>query len=193
MDIHLPSFISIKKFVKRFPFRVRLYAAASLFVLGWSLFCYKTVTHYFRLQALSDEVALLSSTAKLVEKQKTLHRLIEKQIAAATPGYLSQVVESLPLLEKEKEHLLLLAQQFPNTAPLRDRLLFLQSGQNRIRLDGSHMQMDGGDLRNFLEAVEGSRYDGAGGKPFLLIKKFDLLRCAKEGDEAVYSVQAELQ
>jgi len=53
--------------------------------------------------------------------------------------------------------------------------------------------MDDADLRNFLEAVEGARYNMAEGKPFLLIKKFDLIKCTKENGEAVYSVQVELQ
>lgn len=147
---------------------------------------------YFRLQSLSYEVAYLSSKAKSAERQKTIFHLIEKQNALSSSNYMSQVME-IPLLEKERETLTRLTAPFPNTAPLYNRLLFLQSGQNRIRFDGGRIHMDDADLRNFLEAVEGARYNMAEGKPFLLIKKFDLIKCTKENGEAVYSVQVELQ
>ena len=52
--------------------------------------------------------------------------------------------------------------------------------------------MDLSDLRNFLVAVEGDRYDAPQGKPFLVMKKFDLRKHHEKGDEKIYSIDVEL-
>ena len=154
------------------------------------------MSRYQRLKALSTEVAALVSRGEALEKQKFMRKKMEEQIRRAPKNYIKEHIETLPLLQGERQRVLSLAKQFSDNAPLRERVQFLESGQNQISFDELHfnhrVQMDLGDLRKFLEAVEGDRYDALKNKPFLVIKKFDLLKCYEKGDEKVYSIYAEL-
>ena len=192
-------FSSAKKFpglLGTAPLWIRLSGIGALFLVCWSIACMTQMGRYQRLKALSTEVSALVSRGEDLEKQKMLHKKMEEQIRRAPKNYIKEHIETLPLLQGERQRVLSLAKQYPDNAPLRERVQFLESGQNQISFDELHfnhrVQMDLGDLRKFLEAVEGDRYDALKNKPFLVIKKFDLLKCYEKGDEKVYSIYAEL-
>lgn len=200
MDFSFPRLQTLfptQESLAKIPFKIRLISLITLFALCWTLWCYHALSSYHKLQSLSAEITILSAKAQKLEKQKLLYQKIQKQMACASPDYLSQVVETMPLLEAEKKRVAKLAKQFPENPSLKERALFLDSGQNQILFEDlqfSHRaQMDASDLRKFLETVEGDPYDRTTGKPFLLIKKFDLLKCYEKGDEKVYSIHVELQ
>ena len=192
----LQTLFSSKAFLTRIPFKVRLALIAAFFVICWTLWCQQSLANHRRLQSLSAEISTLSAQALKCKKQKELYQTMQKQNSLASPDYLAQVVESIPLLEGEKKRVSSLAKQFPDNSSLKERISFLDTDQNRIHFDESgnfsRVQMDVYDLRKFLEAVEGDRYDLKAGKPFLLIKRFDLLKSYEKGDEKVYSVQGEI-
>jgi len=159
---------------------------------------------YTAIKTYRDEVAALEDRAASLNRQKTLRGRMEEQIRSAANNYVKEKVETLELLKDEKLRVAALAKQFPDNAFLKERLLFLESDQNQIQfveeragkdlhLRLSHrVQMGLGDLKRFLETLEGDRYDPTQHKPFLIIKKFDLLKCYEKGDEKVYSIHTEI-
>ena len=206
MDFFSPRlqtfFPSLQKRIKEIPFWVRM-GALSLVLLGvWALTCQKAIHRYGEIQSMRQEISLLSSRAVALQAQNNRYRELEKQALQGERDYLKQVVEQMPLLEGEKRRAKILSRQFPDNASLHERISFLDSPQNRMQFEPldhpfeyrlSHrVQMDLSDLRNVLEALEGGRYDATQGKPFLLIKKFDLLKCDEKGGEKVYSIDMEL-
>jgi len=183
---------------------MRFSAALLMMTLCWAVAFQKVLSHHQRLKILASEIASLTKQAEAFEKQKELHKKMDQQISEASRGYLKEFVEKLPLLQGEKERVAALTKQFPDNTSLKERLLFLEGDQNQIRFDTirqgadlehrliRRVQMDPSDLRKFLEAVDSDRYDATQKKPFLLMKKFDLLKCYEKGDEKVYSIYAEI-
>ena len=170
----------------------------------WGSVCLLAFTHHQKLNDLSNEIEILVRRQEALEKEKLLHKKMEEQIKIGQRDYLKQSVETLELLQAEKGRVSTLAKQFPENSSLKERLLFLEGDQNQIRFESlrenetvehhlaHRVQMDLSDLKKFLEAVDGDRYDATQMKPFLLVKKFDLLKCYEKGDEKVYSIYAEL-
>jgi len=193
----IQALFPIQEIIKKISFKERLILFIALLIFGWSFWCYKTFCRYHYLQALSAEVALLSHQAQKLKKQNEWHQKIQQQRFQANPDYLAQVIEPMTLLDGEKKRASFLAQLFPDNSPLKERLLFLNSNQNQIHFEDlcfSHrIQMNASDLRRVLEALETDRYNSTRGKPFFLMKKFDLIKCYEKGDEKVYSVQVELE
>lgn len=177
---------------------------SALLLLGYTATVLKLLNTQRQINRCAEEVSLLSLKREALEKQKTLHQKMESQIHRASKDYIQQSIESLTCLHGEHLRVAALAKQFPDNSFLKERLLFLSSDQNKIhfetRREGtdillhlSHrVQMDQNDLKTFLEAVEGDRYDEKGNKPFLVMKKFDLMKCYEKGDEKVYSIHAEI-
>ncbi len=186
------------------PFWVKLSCLMGALVICFSTTCLLIFSRHQKLNDLSLQISALAARAEGLQKQKQLHELMKKQVAKGEQGYIKKKVESIPLLQGEHIRVAALAKQFPDNAPLKERLQFLQSDQNRIVFESTkdetilehrlihRVQMDVRDLRNFLEAVEGDRYDATEHKPFLVMKKFDLIKCYEKGDEKVYSIHAEL-
>jgi hypothetical protein len=202
-------FSSTKKLIgraKNAPFWTRLATLSIVFLISWLLICQRALHHHSKLRSFSKDITTLERKAHHLEKQKMIQRQIQQMQHQAYRDYLAQVVEPLPLLQQERERVASLTKQFPDNFSLKERLLFLDSDQNRIRFEqdlnrsGQYtecrfahvVQMDLSNLRKFLEAVEGDRYDASQGKPLLLMKKFDLRKCYEKGDEKVYSIDVEL-
>lgn len=165
--------------------------------LCWSGLCLTFWHRYQKLKTLSSEVSVLIKQRDALEKQAHLHKRRQEQNTKAQPGYVKANIESISLLQEERLRVTALAKQFPDNTSLKERLSFLESDQNRICFNNHlifkhRVQMDLSDLRKFLEAVEQDRYDATQGRPFLLMKKFDLVKCYEKGDERVYSIHAEL-
>ncbi len=170
----------------------------------WAATCLFFLSRHQKIKTLSSEISALAVRAEALEKQKALYAKMKEQISRAPQGYIKQSIETIPLLQAERLRVAALAKQFPDNPSLKERLQFLESDQNQIRFEALHkelheelhlshrVQMDLSDLRKFLEAVEGDRYDATKEKPFFLMKKFDLLKCYEKGDEKVYSIHAEL-
>jgi hypothetical protein len=207
MDIpssRIQTFLSAQKKILAQPFWVRLCALAILLLVGWVATCSFFVRQHKKLKTLSTEVEVLVSLAEALEKQKGLYAQMKEQMARAPGDYVKKTVEGVQLLKGERLRAAALAKQFPDNISLRERLQFLASDQNHICFDTARegtgvqlrlrrrVQMDGDDLRKFLELVEGDRYDATQGRPLLVMKKFDLLKCYEKGDEKVYSIDAEL-
>lgn len=200
----LQALFPAAKKLLRLPFWARLSGVVALMLFCFMTTCKIMLSRHQKVKNLSSEVAVLVSRKEALEKQKALRKKMEEQILQAPQGFLKQSIETLPLLQGERQRVAALAKQFPDNPSLKDRLLFLEGDQNQIHFEtfreGSDLQhhlshrvqMDLSDLRKFLEAVEGDRYDATQKKPFLVVKKFDLLKCYEKGDEKVYSIQAEL-
>ncbi len=175
-----------------------------LMVCLWVAACFIALTHHQKLNDLSYEISALTQRAELLEKETLLHQKMKEQIKMAQRDYLKQSVETQQLLQAEKRRVMALTKQFPDNTSLKERLLFLEGDQNQIHFETvregegiehhltHRVQMDLNDLKKFLEAVDGDRYDATQKKPFLLMKKFDLMKCYEKGDEKVYSIYAEL-
>ncbi len=189
---------------QKIPFWIRLSAVLLMMLFCWAVVFQNAISRHERLKILASEIAFLSNRAEALEKQKELRKKMELQISEAVRGYLKESVEPLPLLQGEKERVAALTKQFPDNPSLKERLHFLESDQNQIRFDSirqgtdlehrlaRRVQMDLNDLKKFLEAVDTDRYDATQKRPFLVMKKFDLLKCYEKGDEKVYSIYAEI-
>jgi hypothetical protein len=189
---------------RKIPFWIRFSIVLLMMMFCWIVAIQTSLSHHEQLKILATEISSLTNRAEALEKQKELQKKMELQISEATRGYLKETVEKLPLLQGEKERVVALSKQFPDNPSLKERLHFLESEQNQIRFDSirhgaeiehrleRRVQMDLSDLKKFLEAVDTDRYDATQKKPFLLMKKFDLLKCYEKGDEKVYSIYAEL-
>lgn len=172
--------------------------------ISWLAVALFFLHQHHKLKEFTVEVSSLVEQAKKVERHKELHARMKEQAQKARTHFIQQTVETLTLLQPEKSRVAALAKQFPDNPSLKERLQFLESDQNQIQFelamaeDGVHLklqhrvQMDLNDLKIFLEAVDQDRYDASKGKPFFLMKKFDLLKCYEKGDEKVYSIDVEL-
>jgi len=170
----------------------------------WVSISLLALSHHQKLNDLSNQIEMLAERAEMLGKEKLLHKKMEDQIKIGQRDYLKQSVETQQLLQAEKGRVSMLAKQFPDNCSLKERLLFLEGDQNQIHFEAlregettehhltHRVQMDLSDLKKFLEAVDGDRYDASHMKPFLLMKKFDLVKCYEKGDENVYSIYAEL-
>ena len=186
------------------PLWIKLSLTAALLLMGYCTSVFWLLEKYHRVNQCAEEVALLCLRREALEKQKMLHKKMEAQISRGAKDYIKQSLESISCLQGEHLRVAALAKQFPDNPFLKERLLFLSSDQNQIHFEqkreGSEVhlhlshrvQMDLNDLKTFLEAVEGDRYDDRENKPFLVMKKFDLMKCYEKGDEKVYSIHAEI-
>lgn len=204
ISARIQALLQSPKKLLNIPFWIRLSGLILLMVCLWGITSFVTLTYHQKLNDLSDEICVLKRRAEALEKETLLHQKMKEQIKMAQRDYLKQSVETLQLLQGEKGRVTALAKQFPDNSSLKERLLFLEGGQNHIHFETireddtfehhltHRVQMDLSDLKKFLEAVDGDRYDATQKKPFLLMKKFDLVKCYEKGDEKVYSIYAEL-
>lgn len=158
------------------------------------------------LQIWTKQIESLEERALSAEASKATRDTVWQKAQHSHPQYLSQVVETLPLLKPELNRVQALAWQYPSNTALQERLSFLQGDKNRIRFiqaaersgpffqETEHkmqnsVQMNEDDLRNFLSVIEDK---DAKDRPILFIKTFDLQRVKEKADEIVYNVQVEL-
>ena len=157
-----------------------------------------------QLKALGEQIAVLEKKALFLKEQKTKQDYAWELAQKNNPCYLSQIVESLPLLTPELHRVQALSRQYPENQVLRERLAFLQGEKNRIRFVQqiertgpffhetelklqNAVQMNTDDLRKFLVAVEGDDYSAN-----LVIKEFELFKQREKADEVVYNIQMEM-
>lgn len=158
-----------------------------------------------QIQAWTKKISDLEERATLSENSKSTRDTAWQSAKQSNPHYLSEVVETLPLLTQELSRVQALAKQYPSNSALQERLSFLQGDKNKIRFiqqaerSGSFfqetehkmqnaVQMNEDDLKQFLTAVEADSKD----RPLLIIKEFELKKLKEKADETVYNVQAEL-
>ncbi len=158
-----------------------------------------------QLQAWTRKVSDYEDRATSSESSKIAQELVWQSAQQSNPQFLSQVIETLPLLTPELSRVQALAKQYPSNSALQERLAFLQGDKNRIRFiqqaerSGSFfqetehkmqntVQMNEDDLIKFLTAIEADSKD----RPLLIIKEFELKKLKEKADETVYNVQAEL-
>lgn len=207
MDLNsarIHTFFRSTKKLLAIPFWIRLSFLIVFMMCAWGSVFFIALHRHHELDELSGEIGALTQRAEALEKETHLHKKMKEQIKVAQRDYLKQSVETMQLLQAEKGRVTALAKQFPDNTSLKERLLFLEGNQNRIHFDTiregegiehhltHRVQMDLDDLKKFLEAVDGDRYDATQKKPFLVTKKFDLIKCYEKGDEKVYSIYAEL-
>jgi len=157
-----------------------------------------------KLKAWTEQTELLEQKAISSQRLQTTQQNLWQGVKKSHPQYLSQVIETLPLLGPELHRVQALARQYPENRALQERLSFLQGDKNRIRFtqeaqrEGSFfletdikmqntVQMNEEDLRKFLYAIEEQE-----DRPLLLVKDFDLKKVKEKADETVFIVQAEL-
>jgi hypothetical protein len=162
-----------------------------------------------QLKILGKQIAALEKKALFLKEQKAKQDYVWNLAQKGDSCYLSQVVESLPLLTPELHRVQALSRHYPENQVLRERLAFLQGEKNRIKFVqqieriGSFfheaelklqntVQMNGDDLRKFLVAVEGDDYSANQERPILIIKDFELIKQKEKADEAVYNIQIEI-
>jgi hypothetical protein len=158
------------------------------------------------LQIGTKQIESLEERAILAEASKAIRNTVWQKAQHSNPQYLSQVVETLPLLKPELNRVQALARQYPSNTALQERISFLQSDKNRIHFiqvdqrsgpffqETEHkmqnsVQMNEDDLRNFLTVIEDKNTKD---RPLLFMKTFDLKRLKEKADEIVYNVQVEL-
>lgn len=158
-----------------------------------------------QIQAWTKKISDLEERATASENSKSSRDSVWQSAKQSNPYYLSEVVETLPLLTPELSRVQALAKQYPSNSALQERLSFLQGDKNKIRFiqqaerSGSFfqetehkmqntVQMNEDDLKKFLAAIEADSKD----RPLLIIKEFELKKLKEKADETVYNVQAEL-
>lgn len=182
------------------PLLLMMLGLVPLFLLIWCLE-EKRAT----LEILSKKIEIFEEKALAAKNLKTTRESLWQQAKRSPPHYLSEVIESLPLLIPEQNRVQALARQYPTHAALQERVAFLQGDKNRIRFvqqdhrEGSFfqeteykmkntVQMNEDDLRKFLNFVE----ESAPERPLLLVKDFQLKRLREKADETVYNIEVEL-
>ncbi len=175
----------------------------SLIPLGWVVVVLEKENSH--LKSAAQHIEILQRKAQTLQQKQTREEVVWKQVEKSDPLYLSQAVESIPLLVSELQRVQVLAKQYPEKRPLHERLAFLQSGQNQIRFvektqrKGPYfqetelklqnpVQMNDEDLRKFLNSIEGKDPF----KPLLIVKNFELKKKKEKGDEMIYNIQLEL-
>jgi len=160
----------------------------------------------FELQIWTKKIEALEERALSAEASKASRDTVWQKAEHSNPQYLSQVIETLPLLTPELNRVQALARQYPSNTALQERVSFLKGDKNRIRFiqeaersgtffqETEHkmqnsVQMNEDDLRNFLTLIEDN---GVKDRPLLFMKDFDLKRLKEKADELVYNVQVEL-
>jgi hypothetical protein len=158
-----------------------------------------------QIQAWTKKVSDLEERGASSENSKSTRDTVWQSAKQSNPHYLSEVVETLPLLTPELSRVKALTKQYPSNSALQERLAFLQGDKNKIRFieqaqrSGSFfqeteykmqntVQMNENDLKQFLTAIEADSKD----RPLLIVKEFELKKLKEKADETVYNVQAEL-
>ena len=146
-----------------------------------------------QIQAWTRKISDLEERAISSEDSKSAQDTLWQSVKQSNPQYLSQVIETLPLLTPELSRVQALAKQYPSNSALQERLSFLQGDKNRIRFtqqaerSGSFfqetehkmqnsVQMNENDLIKFLTAIEADSKD----RPLLIIKEFELKSSKKK-------------
>jgi hypothetical protein len=158
------------------------------------------------LQVWTKKIEFLEERALSAEKSKNTRNQLWARAQQSNSHYLSQVIETLPLLTPELNRVQALARQYPSNTALQERLSFLQGDRNRIRFiqqeqragpffqETEHkmqnnVQMNEEDLKKLLFLIED---DQSKDRPLLIIKEFDLRKVKEKADEIVYNIQLEL-
>ncbi len=157
------------------------------------------------LKALYRQIRPLKQTAALLKENQLQQQKKWETLQQSNPLYLSQSVERLSLLSRERDRVEILSKHYPENPFLQERLSFFQEEKNQIRFiplikrPGHYfletelklqntVQMNEDDLRKFLFALEGEIKE----KPSLMIKHFELTKKKEKGEEFVYTIEAEL-
>src|SRR5579872_1071625 len=86
-----------------------------------------------QIQAWTKKVSDLEERGASSENSKSTRDTVWQSAKQSNPHYLSEVVETLPLLTPELSRVKALARQYPSNSALQERLAFLQGDKNKIR------------------------------------------------------------
>lgn len=175
------------------------------------------VLHFFFYQQainpIRNHIEFLQDKVQRQESLKMKEEKLLQQITHSRSNYLEDVLGSLVLLGSERQKWQLFSEQMEPSNPMKDRVSFLQSGNNRLQfvqlekrknslfLETEEKQqypveMNEEDLKNLLCYLEGSQihpYVPQSGAPQILIKSFELeKKNITETAEKTYQIQTQL-
>lgn len=190
-----------------FAFISSLLLVPFLFVLGHFFFYQRTVS------PLKDHMEFLQEKVQRKEFLKKKEEKILNQITHSNSNYLENVLGSLVLLASERQKWMLFSEQMEPSHPMRERVSFLQSGNNSLQFVQTEkrknalfqeteekqqhpVEMSEEDLKSLLCHLEGSQihpHVPREGAPQILIKSFELEKKNIAGtSEKTYQVQTQL-
>lgn len=185
------------------------------FILVISPLFAATLYLYFEhenLQHLQERFAKAARKEKLAFERKERKDRFLHRYSHADPYFLDQQIESFPLLQKEKQHLMSLLDHpaFPNHQAIRDRLAFLEKNRLSFLEENIHtsaemkevdeklrypIQMDENDLKKLLSLLEDisiESYPLPQNAPQILIKDFRLKKIETSLQTEVFEVEMDL-
>ncbi len=165
-----------------------------------------------RLQTLKERFAAAARKEQLAMERKHRKERFIHRYSHTNPYFLDQVIESLPLLQAEREKIdsLLNHPAFPESTPLKERLSFIRENRLAFReekietskemkeiqeVQQHPVQMDETDLKQILALVEDIPIEGNFPKtnaPQLLIKDFRLKKLETPLYTEVFEVEMDL-
>ncbi len=177
---------------------------------------YLIPTYLERAEHLRSVTTKMHSLHQLMlKKERTMEREqnLLSQISQADPTYLETSIESLPLLETERQKWNIFASHLETNQALKEKISFLEKGQNRFRFSEgesrscslfqeieekqqSPVDLSEDDLKKVLSLTEGVKihpFFPSTKSPQLLIYSFELSKkMIPEMKEKVYTLQMQL-
>lgn len=178
--------------------------------------CFITPYFYLRsqhLQDLHDQVELIYNR---ISRKKDLFKNEEKllhQISQSDPNYLENSIESIPLLETEKQKWQIFSSHLETNKAIRNRMQFLEEGKNQLSFSEGEIrkselfqeieeklqkpvELNEDDLKKLLCNIEGVRihpYFPKEHAPQFIIKLFDLTKKSiPETKEKIFTLNLQL-
>ncbi len=160
-----------------------------------------------------EKVDLLEKKGRYLSWIKKNEEQILGQIKNSDPLYMEKICQSLTFLEAEKNKWLSVIDHVEEKDPIRKRLDFLESSQNRLSFEETKfrkgplfqeveerqkqpIELSEEDLKKLLSSLEGipiQSLDVSVGRPYILITHFDLSKkTLLETKEKVYMLSTEI-
>lgn len=178
--------------------------------------CLFTISFYvksaYKLDCLSEEALYLYEKKLSCQKKVDLEQKLLTQMKNADSAYLEKEIESLQFLQPEVQKIKALVHTEPNNEPLKNRLHFLQDGQNHLHFRQQNFQrigkfqemeaiqdhpveMNNEDLKQLLALLENRQignFAPKSGTPDLIVKNFELIKKPLPSNEEIFLVNFEL-
>lgn len=165
-----------------------------------------------KLDRLKQTAMELKKRKEWTMKKEGLEKQLLSQLKSADRDYVEKELESLKVLTPEIKKLKALLHSDPNNASLKERLGFLESGQNTLHFREQNFQrvgnfqevdviqdhpveMNRDDLKALIARIENKAigsFSPGKNPPSILIKKFELFKKPMSSNEETYLVNLEL-
>jgi hypothetical protein len=162
-------------------------------------FLYMLSFFYVKMENIEELTSKVDLLHKRISRKESLFKYEEKllnQISQADPHYLEMTLESMPLLETEKQKWQIFSSHMETNKAIKERIQFLEQGKNQLRLSEGEIrkselfqeveeklqtpiEMNEEDMKRLLCYLEGVRIHPFFPKdraPQCIIKSFDLLK-----------------